>query len=1655
MGTFGQFETRPGDAGKRFPGGTVTYEARRPGEPEFRYLVKLVRRRSMTVDPQTGEIAPDRRVEEHRELFATQRELTRPRPAPAGKSGKPDPSEAPPRHWAALHDLGTNPDGAYAVLDHFDATLQKLVEVRQEPFASAELKHLVGSILAGLHELRSFGSRAHGKLKPSNVLLGRGKRGGAGKRLAGLPVVLSDLGPGREATEAGDVGALGEILYLCVTRAAFNPSDVAVDDSPEWQRLGPASRAWRELCARCVHPVPSQRPTLADAEGMLNAIKLPKSRRWRKVVAAAVLAALLAMGVGFKVWHDGNRALYQQYSGAYFGWARDTVDTLRTSIDPTAYGVGPAERLRAKFTRQYQKQPARPTDTGLRNNDRASDDPFWRGLLDRWERKPALHSPEEVRSVDPRSAPQLRQWLADVDSLRTEIAGWPALAQLAKAEAAFDRAGWASPRDVCRESRARVLHPLQLAPADLPPPKKKLELPDAVMSVAELERVAGGTIDGLVRQLDRLDALDAEIAGKTSDPKVKGLSALVKRDVAGAAAVAVTDPDTRAAARFDLEQVREDEARNLALKRALDKLNEDLSRAVVQVDAVAVRVRQDRWLGQGLPPPPDGGLSAELRLLSLVSANDALSANDPRADSKVPERLAALRQRLGGRDGGAAADWLERSRYAADTPAPDVKQARAAVTSAGDALSALERKLEAVRAMPFPKDALAIGAGLDELTKAADRFEAADLPAVATAVSKVRTVAEAYEQDKVKDDPTTDARQADRFAREGDAAAAAWAAWLPRLRAAADARKLSGGDRVKHYDAAADVLGKFLAEDPPAGPPAATNWAVQSFQARFVEDAAKAWPALKAGTLARRGKAPLLAADGRTVDPAALAPTIGEAREAYGQRVRSAVAVARAAGVLKERLARAERFTAPWVPADVAGDGGGGTMPVRGPLRQSAADLRAALDAAARAADAGGGTSAAGAAFAADAEVKGLQQSAIQFEPVEDADARLAASPPTFTADDRKTVVAALKRTDAPLELRYNAWLALRDLAAKRLPPAAGGAWPATAAELADEQVARKALAGDWVTRAPPLADLDAWRSGRREELRLAGPVTLRRYVETMAHGRPPAAVVKVVEAASDPTVAANFSTDAAGVRAGLSGPVKVALALDGARANTPEAGETGARKQAAALADELDDAAKWQPSAGDPSDFWSGRDAEASKLRLAYAGMAKQIRDRLAGQAAKPADPPPVAAVVAPDFAAAGLGALGWKPAPGAGGAVVYTYVVAGQKPVAIAFAPVPGAPPSAGQPTPYLATTELSIEMANAVMASASARTNPPVDLWRRCLSLAKVQEGTDTTNIGQDPEDRPGPRAWRWSPGKAGQPGTLVKTQGWMMETLTKPHYTRTGSRNDLLPADAPGGNPDASHPFHRLSPAEAVYVAAVANARLPTVGEWKLAYATEAAANPSVPWNLRDAAFAEQVSYIGPMTADPKTRVAGANPPDAGIFWPRDGVADAKSGVNAQTSPAVPKDGTLWFAPVNKGWTAAGQPGDAPGKVFKHLVGNVAEFVAKGQPVQPREIALEPKRAGDWARTGSPVAVMGLSALSPPQYTLAGGATADAAPDVPFDADGSLDGERKSKVAYTDVGIRLAIDVPGGGGSPMAVQQQPPETLGDWFKKWAEQASPWPS
>ncbi len=207
----------------------------------------------------------------------------------------------------------------------------------------------------------------------------------------------------------------------------------------------------------------------------------------------------------------------------------------------------------------------------------------------------------------------------------------------------------------------------------------------------------------------------------------------------------------------------------------------------------------------------------------------------------------------------------------------------------------------------------------------------------------------------------------------------------------------------------------------------------------------------------------------------------------------------------------------------------------------------------------------------------------------------------------------------------------------------------------------------------------------------------------------------------------------------------------------------------------------------------------------------------------------------------------------------------------------------------------------------------------------------------------------------------------------------------------------GEPDEAHPVNYVNSAVAFDLAEAFGCRLPTIEEFQAAMSA-----PGVPsvrsgrWNLRDATFGRQVEHFKSAFEMEVTT----------HYQPGKWSYDGTNGASSADWGLAGDDDRLWFYRTGAGV----ENGFQNGVLFRHLIGNVAEYVI----------------VDEGARDSRGVRILGASALSDPTVS----------PGDVREVDGARNG-------YVDVGFRLAIDADDFGSLGKLVRRQIAESDDSFF------------
>ncbi|MFM9996874.1 MAG: hypothetical protein ACKVU4_13865 [Phycisphaerales bacterium] len=668
MATFGQFETV---REVHRSGLKAVWTARRAGSNDEAVFAGVL----CEPDPEiTGHDAAAQAVESFLDQAGVQRK------AASGGGG----------HWAPVHDAGLQENGAFLVTDLFPRSAERLTLSRVRTDA-ATLRHVAGSIAAGLRELHSALSRPHGNLRATNVLIGPGEWAQARVALCD-PLSTRSV---KHAKAGADQRALGELIYELVLHQPYRGA-FPVADSPEWAGLGRTRAGWLALCNRLLDPHHAEGVLpLADLESTIAG--LVPAAGGRKTVFLVGAAAALLLVVAAVVW---------------FVW------------------LGRADPSRAPDL-------ARWAQSGEAN---------WKQLCRDWrDVEPFLGAlaepaPEPVPGVT--GAPATRaDWYASADErLRDAVAAW----------SAARRENGASPRDIAEASRRTDMDSLSLSPPRLvqsPAGMDKTErllrvigtfetatsaeggVPDALQAratefharrwtvLAEALRSAADAATG-GDWSERVASLDAAIGAAARAKRLEARAAAV--DAIGSRLLASGDDVVARYAAWSKRPAMDAAQRGLPITQAIDAFDSAVLAGVEQLGTRLAEAMESRWSlvdqeclrrtsrvythGAGLDP--GDALAAWLTDVASDQFTRPLPADDPAAswagatptttvradfaefradirdepDEKVHARLAELEARIAATE--AAANEVRGLPWGACTKAEKQRRAGEVVASA-------------------------------------------------------------------------------------------------------------------------------------------------------------------------------------------------------------------------------------------------------------------------------------------------------------------------------------------------------------------------------------------------------------------------------------------------------------------------------------------------------------------------------------------------------------------------------------------------------------------------------------------------------------------------------------------------------------------------------------------------------------------------------------------------------------------------------------------------------------------------------------------------------------------------------------------------------------------------------------------------------------
>ncbi|MBL8962798.1 MAG: hypothetical protein KF787_10640 [Phycisphaeraceae bacterium] len=244
MEAFGSFEAI--DVAREGNFGAVMY-ARRAGTSEKRFAVKVFRPPELLMD--------DDQIEREAACFieAAQNQQRAHGALPAG--------------WAPVHEFGLCQGGAWYATDLMECSLE-ILRITQRDLEPDHIRKIIEPVVQGLVALRQTQGRAHGNIKPTNVLIqGRAD-------LSRARIVLSDPKPTSRCRspedDQRDARDLGDLVHQLVLHKPFqNLTEWPIQNTDRWQRLGRVGAAWLELVNRLLDPTTTSKPSIDEIAASL------------------------------------------------------------------------------------------------------------------------------------------------------------------------------------------------------------------------------------------------------------------------------------------------------------------------------------------------------------------------------------------------------------------------------------------------------------------------------------------------------------------------------------------------------------------------------------------------------------------------------------------------------------------------------------------------------------------------------------------------------------------------------------------------------------------------------------------------------------------------------------------------------------------------------------------------------------------------------------------------------------------------------------------------------------------------------------------------------------------------------------------------------------------------------------------------------------------------------------------------------------------------------------------------------------------------------------------------------------------------------------------------------------------------------------------
>jgi formylglycine-generating enzyme required for sulfatase activity len=388
----------------------------------------------------------------------------------------------PAEPWATIHHFAKTPGGAFYVTDFFPASLRSVFDLKICPNAR-ELYRVITQIVRGLQVMRNVSRRAHGNLKPTNVLL-------SSARLDGASIKLTDPASNAVASkvgEAGDLRALGEMVFeLIEHRPPVGDIDLTVPSTPAWRSLGASAEGWRQLCADLLAPArDTSEGHVDELAALLESLRGTTSRKMPGWIPKAAVLLLAGAGIAAGLDYHAQRALAQERAA----WIDRLAAAIQSPASAKAYQDDPSLRAAAADIAQ------------------AAD--------------PAVPASADFSRLQPAAYLRVRASLAAARHIESEVStrNWAVAGRLLEAQHVLEKAGWTQPAQFAADSLAALKT------------GSGTDLDAAIHQVISLDRTLTDRLPGVLKSWNELDTTAAALTS-TGDVHLSAFASFLKQNAA-------------------------------------------------------------------------------------------------------------------------------------------------------------------------------------------------------------------------------------------------------------------------------------------------------------------------------------------------------------------------------------------------------------------------------------------------------------------------------------------------------------------------------------------------------------------------------------------------------------------------------------------------------------------------------------------------------------------------------------------------------------------------------------------------------------------------------------------------------------------------------------------------------------------------------------------------------------------------------------------------------------------------------------------------------------------------------------------------------------------------------------------------------------------